>query len=250
MDKQLYEKFFDLEDKHWWFQARKNIVFELLSHYLEKDSLNGNFRALDVGCGTGLIAKEMENKYKINVTGIDNSPKAVRFCKRRGLKIILNAAEQINQPASSSDLVTALDIIEHLKKDSAALEEFNRVLKMKGLLLVTVPAFQFLFDSHDVINHHKRRYTTGELKQKVESAGFEVVKISYYNTFLFPLVLIAKLFKKITGSSSTNLTEVNHLLNYVLKSIFSKESAFLKYFNFPFGVSIICFAKKIKNIKE
>jgi len=244
MEKMLYEKIFNLENNHWWFQARTKIIFFILTNYIK---ITNDFKILDIGCGTGLMIKKIKNKFKNSqILGIDSSSEAVRFCKKRGLDIILASADKTNQTSSSFDLIMALDLIEHVKQDTNALKEFNRILKNNGYILITVPAFEFLFDIHDKLADHKRRYTTKKLKLKLKSTGFKIIKISYYNTFLFIPIIILKLFKKITGSNQDHIQKENFILNYLCKIIFSSEFFILKYFNFPFGVSIICLAQKNK----
>lgn len=241
MQKILYEKFFNMEKEHWWFQARKDIVLKLISLHIE---LKKNFKIMDIGCGTGMMLEEIKNKFSITAIGIDNSEEAVRFSKKRGLNIILSSAEKIEQNSESIDLIMALDLIEHIENDIASLKEFNRVLKKNGYVLLTVPAFNCLTSAHDVINEHKRRYQLGELKNKVEEAGFKVIKISYYNSLLFLPILIVKVIKKITIDKHDHLKKENYIVNAVLNKIFSSETFLLKYFDLPIGASIICLAKK------
>lgn len=241
MQKILYEKFFSLEKEHWWFQARKTIVLRLISQHIE---LNESFKIFDVGCGTGMMLEAIRDTFSITATGIDNSPEAVRFSKKRGLNILLSSADKIEQKADSVDLIMALDLIEHIENDIASLQEFNRILKKGGYALLTVPAFNSLFGTHDLINEHKRRYQLKELKNKLECAGFKIIKISYYNSLLFLPILIAKLIKKLTKDNHDHLYRENYIVNFALNKIFSSESLILKHFNMPIGASIICLAQK------
>lgn len=241
MQKIMYEKFFNLEMEHWWFQARKNIVLKLISRHIE---LKKNFKILDVGCGTGMMIEAIKNTFQINAAGIDNSPEAIKFSKKRELNIFLSSAEKIEQKADSIDLIMALDLIEHIENDAASLKEFNRVLKKHGYLILTVPAFNFLFSAHDAINEHRRRYRLKELGNKINLAGFKIIKISYYNSLLFFPILAAKLIKKLTKDNHDHLKKENYIFNFILKKIFSSESFILKYFNLPIGASIICLAQK------
>lgn len=241
MQKILYEKFFNLEKDHWWFQARKTIVLKLISQHVE---LNKNFKIIDVGCGTGMMLEAIKNTFSITAAGIDNSPEAIRFSKKRGLNIFLSSAEKIEQKTDSIDLIMALDLIEHIENDVASLKEFNRVLKKNGHVILTVPAFNFLFGAHDAINEHKRRYQLKELKNKIELAGFKIIKISYYNSLLFLPIIIAKLIKKITKDNHDHLKKENNIVNFILNKIFSSEAFLLKYINLPIGASIVCLAQK------
>lgn len=241
MQKILYEKFFNLEKKHWWFQARKIIILKLISQYIE---LNENFKIIDVGCGTGMMLEAIKNTFSIDATGIDNSPEAIRFSKKRGLNIILSSAEKIEQQTDSVDLIMALDLIEHIENDIASLKEFNRVLKKGGYAILTVPAFNCLMGAHDAINEHKRRYQLKELKNKIELTGFKIIKISYYNFLLFLPIIITKLIKKIIKDNRDHLKKENNIVNSILNKVFSSETLFLKHFDLPIGASIICLAQK------
>ncbi|MBA7696770.1 Ubiquinone biosynthesis O-methyltransferase [subsurface metagenome] len=246
MDISMYEDFYSLEEKHWWFLGRRKIVFSMLNKYL----LNGSqLRTLDVGCGTGATLRELE-KYG-HATGIDISEQAIKFCKLRGCQDV----HKIDQRGLffedyAFDVVVALDVIEHISDDCAALSEYYRVTKEDGILLLTVPAYNFLWGAHDEINHHKRRYIGNELKKKVEKAGFAVRKLTYFNTFLFPFVLLARMSQRVTKMVNGSYKPRSDLklhhsgINSVLKTIFVLEEPLLRKYDFPYGVSLLCVAKK------
>jgi len=148
------------------------------------------------------------------------------------------------------DLVVALDVIEHITDDGAALSEYYRITKHNGILLLTVPAYSFLWGAHDEINDHKRRYVADELKNKVEKTGFTVGKLTYFNTFLFPFVLLARmgqrLMRMVNGRHKprSDLKLYPFIINDLLEAIFMLEEGLLRKYDLPYGVSLLCVAKK------
>jgi SAM-dependent methyltransferase len=154
-------------------------------------------------------------------------------------------AEALPYGNNSFDLVTGLDVVEHLDDDLAGLKEMRRVLRPTGQALVFVPAFMFLWGVQDDVSHHRRRYTIDQLKGVMREAGFEVVRASYVNISFFAPILFGRLLMRalrIRPESENNITI--GFLNGVLGKLFGAESLALRYFNFPFGVSIICVARK------
>jgi len=137
----------------------------------------------------------------------------------------------------------ALDVIEHIDNDLIALRELKRVTKPDGLILITVPAYQFLWSAHDLAHHHKRRYSSKILKNKLKEAGFEILKLSYFNTILSPIIISLRLIKKLIHSKKPDIGTVNPLLNYLLKLLFYIEAPIIKYFNLPFGISLVAVAR-------
>lgn len=246
MDISMYQDFYNLEEKHWWFIGRRKIVFSILDKYLPNKNQS---RILDVGCGTGSTLKELE-KYG-HATGVDVSEEAVKFCKLRGCRNVYKIDRQgLFFEDEMFDLVVALDVIEHITDDCAALSEYYRVTKEDGILLLTVPAYGFLWGAHDEINHHKRRYIANELKNKVKKTGFAVEKLTYFNTFLFPFVLLTRMGQRVTKMVNSGYKPRSDLklypsgINNVPEAIFSLEERLLRKHNLPYGVSLLCVAKK------
>jgi len=242
----MYQDFYNLEEKHWWFFGRRRIVFCLLEQYLPHEN---QLRILDVGCGTGATLKKLE-EYG-HATGVDISEEAVKFCRLRGCRDVHKIDKQnLFFEDYAFDVVVALDVIEHISDDCAALSEYYRVTKEDGILLLTVPAYDFLWGAHDEVNYHKRRYVGNELKDKVEKTGFAVEKLTYFNTFLFPFVFLARMNQRVTrmvdgGRKPRSDLKLHHWgVNGILKTIFVLEEPLLKKCDFPYGVSLLCVAKK------
>jgi SAM-dependent methyltransferase len=240
-----------VEESHWWFYGRRQIIRSFLVRIFQdlkaSDKERGSgFNILDVGCGTGANL-EMLAEFGV-AEGVDVSPEALSFCQARGLeKVKLGAAEALPYDDNSFDLATGLDVVEHLDDDLVGLKEMWRVLRPGGHALLFVPAFMFLWGVQDDISNHRRRYTLKELKDLVRRAGFEVERATYVNLSFFAPILLGRLFMRATGlrpESENNITI--GFLNGVLGKLFSAERGPLRYMNFPFGVSIICVARRIE----
>jgi ubiquinone/menaquinone biosynthesis C-methylase UbiE len=242
-----------VEETHWWFAGRRQIIKSFLDRLCRdvkvESSANGRDYAplniLDVGCGTGANL-EMLSQFG-EAEGVDVSGEALSFCRERGLENVKQgAAEALPFAASSFDLVTGLDVVEHLDDDLAGLKEMRRVLRPGGHCLVFVPAFMFLWGVQDDISHHRRRYTIDQLIRVMRETGFRVERASYVNISFFAPILIGRVLMRalrLRPESENNITI--GFLNGVLGKLFGAESLALRYLNFPFGVSIICVARRI-----
>lgn len=244
MQQHTYSIMYEVEGTHWWFTGRRRII----SGFVEKicrELGEKRPRILDVGCGTGANL-EMLGQFG-DAEGVDVSADALTFCRARGLaNVRLGAAEKLPYDDESFDLVTALDVVEHLDDDRAGLCEMRRVLRPNGRALLFVPAFMFLWGVQDDISHHRRRYTLGGLKQVVRDAGFEVERATYANISFFGPILLGRLLMRATGLRPASENNINvSALNGVLGRVFGAESALLGRFNFPFGVSAICVARRV-----
>jgi SAM-dependent methyltransferase len=158
----------------------------------------------------------------------------------------LGAAERLPYEDSSFDLVTALDVVEHLDDDTAGLQEMRRVLRPGGRAMLFVPAFMFLWGVQDDVSHHRRRYTLSTLRAAVGAAGFEVERATYANISFFGPILLGRLLMRATGLRPASENNINvSALNGVLGRLFGAESSLLRRMNFPFGVSAICVARRL-----
>lgn len=243
MDKEYELKYHLNEEKNWWFVARRNAILAMVKDY------NRDIKILDIGCAGGPLLKElMEAGFK-NVYGIDFSEAAIDLCKKRNLEnVFVMDAHQPEFEGETFDLVIASDCLEHLKDDETALSQWNRILKKEGQAIIFVPAFQFLWSTHDEVNQHFRRYTKENLNKKIEHAGFNIIGSSYWNFFLFfPVTIIRTLqsaFKPKKNSASGQIAELNPVLNWFLIFFFKFENFIFKKIGFPFGVSVFSIAKK------
>jgi SAM-dependent methyltransferase len=244
MQQHTYSIMYEVEEHHWWFIGRRRIISSFIESIF--DGFQGQPRILDVGCGTGANLELLGN-FGI-AEGVDVSTDALSFCRQRGLeRVHLGEAEKLPYPDQSFDLVTGLDVVEHLDDDLAGLREMHRVLKPEGRALLFVPAFMFLWGVQDDISHHRRRYTLKQLKQKVRAAGFKIERATFANITFFLPTLVGRFLMRLTGfrpASENNLTI--GALNKPLGWILGAEHHWLRHLNLPFGVSAICVARRIE----
>ncbi|HUL19839.1 MAG TPA: class I SAM-dependent methyltransferase [Thermodesulfobacteriota bacterium] len=238
---------YDVETKvesfHWWFVVRRKLLKSILSSI----RVPTNSVILDIGCGAGSNLKVLLSAH-LNVIGLDRSIYVLSIVSRK-MKVPLLNADLNNLPVkpNSIGLIIAMDILEHLDDDTNGLTEFHRALGKEGVLLLTVPAFEFLWGIQDEVTGHKRRYVKEEITKKLREAGFDIVNASYFNFFLFFPILFGRRLIRILGLRVESENKINsQLMNFLLKMIFSLEPYILKYFSFPFGVSILCIARKGK----
>ena len=241
---QKYERaYHELEEEHFWFRSRRELISRIVSEYPK------NSKILDVGCSTGILLDLLRKEGFVaeNLYGIDISDRAIRTAEERGLKNTFQRDAQRFELAQTFDLVIASDCLEHLKDEAEALSTWFKHLNKDGLLIVFVPAFKSLWSWHDVVNGHCRRYHRKELVGLLESAHFEVVKSGYWNVFLFIPIWVfrqfQKLFKRQPNNEEGDLRSLPFGNNMFYK-ILKQEEKFFGSISFPFGVSTYSIAKK------
>ncbi|HYB25815.1 MAG TPA: class I SAM-dependent methyltransferase [Solirubrobacteraceae bacterium] len=179
MDQRLMSAMLELDDRHWWYRGRRRII----QAELDRLRLAGGARVLDAGCGSGRTLEEL-GRYG-EVYGIELDPGAAEVAQDRGCgEVRIGRLEELPWGGEYFDLITCLDVIEHTPDDRVTLRELRRVCKPGGFLLVTVPAYQGLWSTHDVANHHYRRYSRGRLRAAAEDAGWQVLRMTSFNGLL------------------------------------------------------------------
>ena len=240
MEEYLYPHFYKIEKEHWWFVARQHILLRYLDARVHPPA---SARLLDVGCGTGAILELFSQKY--DAYGLDFSPSAIEFCRQRGLQHLFAGSIESYPHETLFDIITMLDVVEHADDDLGLLRAGRNLLSDSGALLVTVPAFPSLWGHHDVVLHHRRRYTKAELIHLVEAAGFQIAHITFLNAFLFPAAVAKRALARLLRSGEADDLEIpGHGLNTVLRRVFELEGGILARASLPFGLSLLCLAKK------
>lgn len=241
MDIAAYRKMADIEERSWWYRGRREVCLKLLEQYFPRDP---GAEILDVGCGTGYNLSWLE-KFG-NCRGVDMSEEALMLCRERGLNNVLHhQAEGLPFSDDEFDLVTAFDVIEHISDDRAALVEFGRVLRASGRLLIYTPALPQLYNEHDRIVHHKRRYRKLELEEKVERAGFEILHSSYVNFLMLPIVLLARFLMTTRSERRHREMEVPpEPFNYFFSRLCSLESGWVLKKGPPLGMTLCLVARR------
>jgi 2-polyprenyl-3-methyl-5-hydroxy-6-metoxy-1,4-benzoquinol methylase len=248
MRKEFYAEYFEIEAWHWWCVARRRILLRLLDRQLANwQSANGQRKVLDFGCGSGALVAHL-SRYG-QAEGADVDEEAVDFCHQRGLDSVrlVQAVSETYAP-QSFDLVTALDVLEHVDDDSGLLRDLYTVLRPGGWLLVSVPAYQFLWGRQDEVSLHRRRYIAGDLLDRIQHVGFSIQRSSYFNTLLFPMIAGVRVLRRFfpdSGEIKSDFTMSKPgLVNNVLARIFSLEAGILDWCDLPFGASIAVLARK------
>lgn len=242
MNIEMYRIFFNIQKQHWWFVTKKDIVLDTIDRHIK---LQEDCKVLDIGCGSGLMLNALDQLAE--TSGMDMSDEAIQFSQEifRGPIKQGWLPDNVPFPNESFDLITALDVVEHIDDDIGSLKAIRHLLKPSGKAIITVPAFMFLWSSFDDMNEHKRRYTLPELRQKLNNAGFQIEKISYFNFLLFPLVYLVRKLNNIIGRDGASDVDMpSKAMNYALKNIFGLEKFLLRVCNLPFGVSILAIVKK------
>jgi ubiquinone/menaquinone biosynthesis C-methylase UbiE len=246
MDARYEAKYHTLEEQHWWFRGRRHMVYSLI----EQLNLPASAAILEVGCSAGPLLLQLQQAGFTNLTGIDISETAIALGQKRGLQSIsVMDGAKLAFPDAAFDLIIASDVLEHIADDAKAMQEWARVLKPGGRLIVFVPAFQHLCSSHDVFNHHFRRYTKEQLKSIVTGAGLQVKRNSYWNFSLyFPTWLVRKLQNNLTLKSTLpddDLQQMPTIVNSILTNLVKLENTVLSKVNYPVGVSVFVVADKV-----
>ncbi len=243
MDKRAYTEFFQVENRHWWFLARRDIVLAAIRrcvNHIERK------RVLDGGCGTGLIMRSME-ALTPTVEGLDMESSAIAYAKASGVRgtIHLGALPDVELP-QAYDLILMLDVLEHIEDDRAAIQRIRTLLVQGGTLVLTVPAHPFLWSGHDAYNHHKRRYRSKELLRLLRENGFSIRYWSYMNAFFFLPVAFFRWIKKMfrRANAPSDLFVPPAFINRLCYRIFSAEQIMMMRVKIPFGVSMIVVAEK------
>ena len=246
MERREYETMAAVEQTHWWFVARRAIIGAVLKRFVPQHKTPLDI--LEVGCGSGGNLS-MLSAYG-TVYGAEYDATAREKAVERGVAKEVAACELPSKPAFAGqtfDLILMLDVLEHIKDDQVTLDVLARQLKEDGMLLMTVPAFQWLWSQHDVQCHHQRRYTAPQLRDLIHKAGLQQRYVSYFNFWLFPLVALMRLAQRwgVGHSKATSdLKTPNMLVNAVLKGIFGSERMLVPRFRMPWGVSVMALATR------
>lgn len=240
MRDELIDQMERVQREHFWFQARSRILLTLLEPRLAPGA-----RVLDAGCGTGLLLSQLPEGLRL--AGLDLSPRALEHAARRlpGAELRPGSLPgDLSFTEASMDWILLTDVLEHVEDDAAALAALARLLAPGGRLLLTVPAFPFLWTRHDTEHGHFRRYTRARLRARLQEAGFTIERLTFYNTLLFPAVLAVRALKRITGREGDDMEIPPAPLNTLFRWIFSLERFWLPVAGFPLGVSLLAIARK------
>jgi SAM-dependent methyltransferase len=239
-----YARMHALEDWYWWFVARRAAAARFLRDHAPPER---PLRILDAGCGTGGMLDLFRGWPDAEATGVDLSPEALRFSHGRGHRRLVGCDLTLLPFRSGSfDVVTALDVIEHVPDDVRAISEISRVLRPGGILVASVPAYAFLWGPHDEALHHQRRYDARQFQELVHAEGLRVEKQTYLLSALFPLAAAMRLATRgrKPESAAAGLPRVPRIVNQALIHFQAAELAIARRASLPFGLSVLAVARK------
>jgi SAM-dependent methyltransferase len=249
MDKEYELKYHRLEKDYWWFRARRDMIFKLL----RKMNINSNYKILDLGCASGFLIEFLEKKGFKNISGIDISKEAIKKCRDKGLTntFTLDCVDTKFKDREF-DILIASDVLEHIENDDIALREWNRILKKNGILIVFVPAFNFLWSQHDEANYHYRRYSRKKLLDGLKKSNFSILRTSYWNFSLFIPISFIRMLERFkskkyadNAGKEDQLSELPQIINKVLLYVLKIENSLLgKSLTYPYGLSVFAVGKK------
>ncbi|QAY79876.1 bifunctional 2-polyprenyl-6-hydroxyphenol methylase/3-demethylubiquinol 3-O-methyltransferase UbiG [Sphingosinicella sp. BN140058] len=236
MERIVYDRMAELDSRHWWYRARRDILATLIARKID---LPAAPRILEIGCGTGHNLEMLQRFGRADGIEIDPAARAL-------------AAERLGRPIGDSplpalagvedgayDLVAILDVLEHVEEDRAALQSIARKLKAGGRILITVPAHPWMWSAHDVVNHHKRRYTRATLRAVIGAAGLKIEMMSWFNSLLFPLAAAARIAGRITRKEDSDDALPAKPVNSLFEAIFGLERYAVGRMPLPPGVSLV-----------
>ncbi len=225
MDRDYELQTHQAEDRHWWYRGRRTVI----ENVMQSLGLPAGARILDAGCGSGRNMIELARHG--TVTGVELSEMSVELARARGCgEVVAGSVLEMPFADGAFDLAVSLDVIEHLEDDLGALRELRRVVAPGGALLVTVPAYQWLWSGHDVINHHHRRYTRRTLRRVAEQAGWRQQRTTYFNSLLLPVAILLRILDRVSTStteSSLDLWIPPEPLNWTLGRPLALEAAMI-----------------------
>jgi SAM-dependent methyltransferase len=242
MERVVYQQMAELDDRHWWYRARRKILAALIRR---ETQLPAKSKILEIGCGTGHNLAMLGEFGRVDALELDDEARAVAE-KRLGRKAMMAPLPELSGVKNRHyDLIGAFDVIEHIDDDSAAVASIATKLKAGGRFIVTVPAHQWMWSAHDVVNHHKRRYSKRALRELIENSPLKLERIGYFNSLLFPLAVADRLASKLRGNDDADLKLPPAPLNAALERAFAAERHLVGRLPLPPGLSLFAVASAI-----
>jgi SAM-dependent methyltransferase len=239
MERIVYDRMAELDERHWWYRARRDVLAALITRRIK---LPNDARILEIGCGTGHNLQMLARFGGVDGIELDDAARAVaekRVSKPIGASPL---PDLTGVPDATYDLVAVLDVVEHVDEDVRSLRTIATKLRPGGKVLITVPAHQWMWSAHDVVNHHKRRYSAKSLRRLIGDAGLRIEVLSPFNSLLFPLAAGARLAGRILGKDSSDDALPSKPVNALFETIFGLERYAIGRVPFPPGVSLVAIA--------
>jgi SAM-dependent methyltransferase len=241
MERAVFDRMAELDQEHWWFLARRRILDRVIARVVRPAS---GARILEVGCGTGHNLAMLGRFGRVEACELDRCARALAS-KRLGRRVKDAKLPDLSMfKAGSFDMVALLDVLEHVKQDTASLRAIHRRLRPGGALLLTVPANPWMWSAHDAAHHHHRRYSKRQLALVIRDAGFEVQLLSHFNSLLFPPIAAARAAGKLLRRDSADDRLPSAPVNAMLNAVFGLEAELIGRVPMPFGVSLIAVVRR------
>jgi SAM-dependent methyltransferase len=239
MERVVYQQMAELDERHWWYCARREIIADLIRREARPPA---GAAILELGCGTGHNLAMLGGFGHVDGLELDDEARAMSEV-RLGRKVMSSPLPELEEVQDGHyDLIGAFDVIEHIDDDAAALASIATKLKAGGTFIMTVPAHQWMWSAHDVVNHHKRRYSKHGLQRLINRSPMRLVKIGYFNSLLFPLAIAERAASKLRGKESADVKLPPAPLNAILEKVFEAERHLVGRLPLPPGLSLFAVA--------
>jgi SAM-dependent methyltransferase len=242
MERVVYEQMAALDQRHWWYRARREVIRALIAR-LARPPEGG--RILEIGCGTGHNLAMLSAFGTVDALELDSEARAIAEDRLGRSVMSAPLPELAGVPDAGYDLIGAFDVIEHIADDAAAIRSIATKLTPGGKLVMTVPAHRWMWSAHDVVNHHKRRYSKRSLKRLIEASPLRLDRIGYFNSLLFPAAVAERLASKLRRKESVDLVLPAAPLNAALERVFAAERHLVGRLPLPPGLSLFAVASAI-----
>ena len=239
MERSVYREMAELDQRHWWYRARREVLAELIRREAMPPP---NARILEVGCGTGHNLDMLRQFGRVDAVELDDEAREMAE-RRLGAKVMSARLPELEGVSDRGyDLIAALDVIEHIDDDGAALTAIAAKLRPTGRLVMTVPAHRWMWSAHDVVNHHRRRYSKAGLRRLINASPLKLLKIGYFNSLLFPLAVAERLSSRLRGKDEAEVKLPARPLNSALEKVFAVERHLVGRLPLPPGLSLFAVA--------
>ena len=234
MERLAYREMAELDQKHWWYRARRRVLSDLIRREVAPPP---GARILEIGCGTGHNFEVLKQFGSVDAIELDDESRAIAE-ERLGRSIMTSPLPELAGVRGDYDLIAALDVIEHIDDDAAALASITTKLKRGGKFVMAVPAHRWMWSAHDVVNHHKRRYSKRALRALIEGSPLRLDKIGYFNSLLFPAAVAERMASKLRGKDEGDLKLPAAPLNAAFEHTFASERHLIGRVPLPPGLSL------------
>lgn len=246
---EFFKRMYAAEEKNFWFRSRNRLIKYIVLKYKKRNQID----FLEIGCGTGFVLSGLSSVPKIHLSGSEIFLEGLKYTKKRLPEIDLFQLDATKIPFTERfDMIGAFDVLEHISDDEKVMSEVLKALKIGGYFIISVPQHRFLWSYLDDMAFHKRRYTRGELREKLQTSGYKVEYITSFVFMLFPIMFVSRYLKKgkkreYTMDDNMAELELSPFLNKILTLFMRFDELLIKAgIRLPFGGSLIAVARKVQ----